>query len=68
MSDELERSRRRFEAGLEELRGASVAELGWAPRMARWAVPVVAAAVGLTVGLMVRRGLPRALLRSRSED
>jgi len=59
MSSELERSRRRLEAGFEELRGAVAADFGWAPRATRWALPVVAAAVGLVLGLALRRALPR---------
>jgi len=59
MSDELERSRRRLETGLAEFRAACERELAWKPRLSRWAVPLVAAAVGLTLGLAVRRNLPR---------
>jgi hypothetical protein len=59
MSDALDRSRRRLESGLAELRGACDCELAWKPRWSRWAVPLIAAAVGLTIGLGLRRALPR---------
>lgn len=66
MSDErIERSRQRFEQSLEDLRSAVDRELGWAPRLSRWAVPLVAAAAGLALGLAVRRALPRLRPRRR---
>ncbi len=66
MSDErIERSRRRFEQSLEDLRAAVDQELGWAPRLSRWAVPLVAAAVGLALGMAMRRNLPRPRGRRR---
>lgn len=58
MSDQLERSRERFERSLDELRGAMHDELGWFPKAKRWALPLAVAAVGLVAGLAVRRVLP----------
>lgn len=55
----IESSRRRFEESLDDLRSAVDRELGWAPKLSRWAVPLVAAAAGLALGLAVRRALPR---------
>lgn len=63
MSDDLERSRARFEASLTELRGAVEHELGRKPRLGRWIVPLVAATVGFAVGLALKRTLPRLLPR-----
>ena len=66
MSDErIERSRRRFEQSLEDLRAAVDLELGWAPRLSRWALALVAAAVGVALGMTVRRNLPRLRERRR---
>lgn len=59
MSRDLAANRARLEASLDELRQAVDAEVGWLPRASRWALPLVAAAVGLIVGLAVRRNLPR---------
>jgi len=59
LSSTLDKSRKRLEKSLAELRGAVERELGWAPRASRWAFPIVAAAVGLVIGLAVRRQLPR---------
>lgn len=59
MSQSLNKSRQRLERSLDDLRGALEEEVGWAPRASRWALPIVAAAVGLVVGLVVRRQLPR---------
>jgi hypothetical protein len=59
MSDRVRESRRRFEHSLRELGGAIDRELGWAPKLSRWLVPVVAGAVGLVAGIAVRRNLPR---------
>lgn len=59
MNHELEASRRRLEESLEGLRQAAQRDIGWLPRASRWALPLVAAAVGLVVGLAVRRNLPR---------
>ena len=60
MTDErVERSRQHFETTLEDLRSAVEQELGWAPRLSRWAVPLAAAAAGLALGVVVRRALPR---------
>jgi hypothetical protein len=59
VTDELERSRRRLERGLSELGAAAEAEIGWTPRLSRWAVPILAVAVGLVLGLAVRRSWPR---------
>lgn len=59
MTREVDRSRRRLERSLAELRGAANGEFGWAPRLSRWALPLVAGAVGLVIGLAVRRGWPR---------
>lgn len=53
MSVELERSRRRLERGLGDLLGAVEGELGWAPRLGRWAALVVAAAVGFVAASAV---------------
>ena len=63
MSDDVARSRRRFERSLDELRRAVESEFGAAPRIARWLLPLVAGAVGLAIGVAARRNLPR--LRSR---
>jgi hypothetical protein len=63
MSDDLGRSRARFEASLAELRGAVEGEFGRKPRLGRWIVPVVAATVGFAVGLALKRSLPRLLPR-----
>ena len=50
MTDErVERSRQHFETTLEDLRSAVEQELGWAPRLSRWAVPLAAAAVGVAL-------------------
>ncbi len=60
MTDErVERSRQHFETTLEDLRSAVEQELGWAPRLSRWAVPLAAAAAGVALGVVVRRALPR---------
>jgi hypothetical protein len=59
VKSEIEKSRSRLERSLAELGGTVESEVGWAPRVARWAVPIVAAAVGLVVGLAVRRSWPR---------
>jgi len=59
MSGELARSRKRFERSLAELGEAVEQETGWAPRVGRWVVPVVAGAVGLVAGIALRRNLPR---------
>jgi len=64
---ELERRRRQFEASLDDLRKELEAEFGWAPRARRWALPIVAGAVGLVSGLIVRRNFPR-LRRRRLDD
>jgi hypothetical protein len=56
---DLSASRRHLEESLEELRRAAQRDVGWLPRASRWALPLVAAAVGLVVGLAVRRNLPR---------
>jgi hypothetical protein len=66
MTDErVERSRQHFEETLEDLRSAVEQELGWAPRLSRWAVPLIAAAAGLALGVVVRRALPRGRPRRR---
>lgn len=39
MSDDLERSRRRFESALGDLQDAIESEVGWAPRAFAWVVP-----------------------------
>jgi hypothetical protein len=49
--------RQRVEERLRTLRGAVQTELGWAPRTARWVLPVAAAALGLALGAAVRRRL-----------
>lgn len=59
MKSDLERSRERFERSLEALSESVDAELGWLPKMKRWALPIAVAAAGLVVGLAVRRALPR---------
>jgi hypothetical protein len=65
VTDRVSASRERFEASLEELRGAVESELGWAPRAARWVTPLVAVAAGLALGMAVRRALPRLRRRRR---
>ena len=57
--DRVARSRERFERSLEDLRSALDQELGWAPKLSRWAVPLIAAAAGVALGMAVRRALPR---------
>ncbi|HLF56553.1 MAG TPA: hypothetical protein VI942_06875 [Thermoanaerobaculia bacterium] len=64
MSDDLRASRVRFEHSLRELSDAAGRELGWAPKLSRWLLPLVAGAVGLAIGVAVRRNLPR--LRDRA--
>lgn len=59
MSEALERSRQRLEAELGELHGALESEFAWKPRLSRWALPLVAVAVGLLAGVALRRNLPR---------
>jgi len=63
--DRVARSRQRFERSLEDLRAAVDRELGWAPKISRWALPLVAAAVGVALGMTVRRNLPRLRERRR---
>jgi hypothetical protein len=63
VSDDVARSRARFESSLADLRGAVESELGRKPRLGRWLVPVVAATVGFAVGLALKRTLPRRLPR-----
>lgn len=63
--DRVVRSRQRFERSLEDLRAAVDRELGWAPNISRWALPLVAAAVGVALGMTVRRNLPRLRERRR---
>jgi hypothetical protein len=58
MSQDLERSRERFERSLDELRGAIQDEIGWWPKAKKWALPIAATAVGVVFGLAVRRALP----------
>ena len=58
MSNDLERSRERFERSLDDLRGAVHDELGWLPKAKKWALPIAVAAAGLVVGMTVRRVLP----------
>lgn len=65
MSAELELSRRRLERGLDELLGAVESEIGWAPRLGRWAALVVAAAAGFAVASAIRS---RRRLRDRQRD
>jgi len=60
---EIERQRRRFESSLDDLREALEGEFGWAPRARRWMLPIVAGAVGLVAGLVLRRNLPRVRRR-----
>jgi hypothetical protein len=65
VSDErIRASRKRFEKSLNELSEAVDSELGWAPRLSRWVVPLAACAVGLVLGAAFRRALPR--LRERN--
>lgn len=59
MSEDLESSRQRLEAELGELHGALDREFAWKPRLSRWALPLVAMAVGLLAGSALRRNLPR---------
>jgi len=61
VSDEIRRSRERFERSLDALRKEFAGELGWAPRVSRWVLPLVAGTVGLVAGLTLRRNLPRLL-------
>lgn len=63
-SRDVQHSRERFERSLRDLGSAVESELGWAPKLAGWLLPLVAAAVGLAAGTAVRRNLPR--LRDRS--
>jgi len=63
LSDDVTRSRERFEASLADLRGAVESEFGRKPRLGRWIVPVVAVTVGFAVGLALKRSLPRLLPR-----
>lgn len=56
--DDLAKARRRFETSVTDLDAALVDEVGRGVRWSRWAVPVLAAAVGLALGLGVRRALP----------
>jgi hypothetical protein len=65
MKSELEKRRERFEQSLDDLRDSIDAELGWVPRLRRWALPIAVAAAGLVVGLGVRRALPRRRQRRR---
>lgn len=58
MSDDLARSRERFERSLDELRVAIDEEVGWLPAAKRWALPIAVAATALVVALAVRRALP----------
>lgn len=63
--DRVEQSRRRFERSLEDLRTAVDRELGWAPKLSRWALPLVGVAVGVALGMSVRRNLPSLRGRRR---
>jgi len=63
--DRIRSSRERFERSLEDLRSAFDQEVGWAPRLSRWAVPLIALAAGVALGVAVRRTLPRARPRRR---
>jgi len=56
--EDLQAARRRFETSVARLDGALVEEVGRGVRWSRWAVPVLAAAVGLALGLGARRALP----------
>ncbi|MEO8196437.1 MAG: hypothetical protein ABI689_06915 [Thermoanaerobaculia bacterium] len=59
---ELEATRERFAADLDELRGNLHEELGWAPKGLRWIVPIVALAAGVVAGVALKRNLPRPRL------
>ncbi len=63
MSDRVAASRQRFETSLDDLRRQIDRQFGAAPRIARWALPLVAGAVGLVAGLALRRNLPRLARR-----
>lgn len=56
---ELEATRERFAADLNDLRRNLHEELGWAPRGLRWIVPIVALAAGVVAGVALKRNLPR---------
>jgi len=58
MSDELKKSRERFERALGEVQDAVAAETGFWLRAKRWALPLAAGAAGLAVALLLRRNLP----------
>ncbi len=59
MSQDLERSRRRFERTLADVQDSIEREIGWAPRALAWVVPLVGVAAGIALGIAVRRALPR---------
>lgn len=58
MSEDLGRSRRRFERALADLQESIESEIGWAPRAFAWVVPLVGFAAGLALGMKVRGALP----------
>jgi hypothetical protein len=58
MSDELKKSRERFEKALGEVQEAVSAETGFWLRARRWALPLAAGAAGLAAALILRRNLP----------
>ena len=53
MSDEVERSRRRFERSLSDLAAAVESELGGVPRLGRWALVLAAGAAAFVLGGVV---------------
>ena len=67
MSEDLGKSRRRFERALAYLQDSIESEIGWAPRAFAWVVPLVGFAAGLALGMTVRRAVP-ARRRARRLD
>jgi len=68
VSDDLERSRRRFENALGDLQDAIESEVGWAPRAFAWVVPLVGFAAGLALGMKTRGALPAGRRRRSTRD
>ena len=55
MNDPVGRAREEFERRLADARSVVTRELGHAPRLAWWFLPVAAAMVGLAIGMRRRR-------------